>query len=117
MLALVALLLAGARPPAAYGEPGHVRLAVSSWCWGTACGAPIAASGKPVVVRRGSTISIGFAVVPTSVRVAVSGAPIAITRRGSTISWPAKRMGGMTVNVRFRKGFAAYVGRLVVKPG
>ena len=115
MLTAVALLLAVARPPAAYGEPGHVRLAVSSWCWGTTCGAPIAASGKPIVVRRGATISIGFAVAPTRVKVAVSGAPIAITRRGSTISWPAKRMGGMTVNVTFRKGFAAYVGRLVVK--
>jgi hypothetical protein len=92
-----------------------VRLAVSSWCWGSTCGAPIAASGKPVVVHRGSTISIGFAVAPTRVRVAVSGAPITFTRRGSIISWPAKRMGGMTVNVTFRRGFVAYVGRLVVR--
>jgi hypothetical protein len=115
VLLAVAFLLGVARPPAAYGEPGHIRLAVSSWCWGTTCGAPIAASGKPIVVRRGATVSIGFAVTPTSVKVAVSGAPIAITRRGSTISWHAKRMGGMTVNVTYRKGFAAYVGRLVVK--
>jgi hypothetical protein len=115
VLAVVALLLIAARPPAAYGEPGHVRLAVSSWCWGSTCGAPIAASGKPVVVNRGSTISIGFAVAPTRVRVAVSGAPIKFTRRGSIISWPARRMGGMTVNVTFRRGFVAYVGRLVVR--
>jgi hypothetical protein len=115
VVALLALLLSVARPPAAYGEPGHVRLAVSSWCWGTACGAPIAASGKPVVVHRGSTISIGFAVTPTKIRVAVSGAPVAFRRRGSTISWTAKRMGGMTVNATFRRGFVAYVGRLVVK--
>jgi len=115
VLALVALLLSVTRPPAAFGEPGHVRLAVSSWCWGTSCGAPIAASGKPVVVRRGSAISIGFAVAPTTVRVAVSGAPIKFTRHGSTISWPAKRMGGMTVNATFRRGFVAYVGRLVVR--
>ena len=115
MLPLVVLLLAVTRPPAAYAEPGHVRLAVSSWCWGTVCGAPIAASGKPVVVRRGSTISIGFAVEPTTVRVAVSGAPIAFTRRGTIISWHAKRMGGMTINATFRRGFVAYVGRLVVK--
>jgi hypothetical protein len=116
VLTVIAFLLLTVKPPAAYGEPGHIRLAVSSWCWGTTCGAPIAASGKPVVVHRGSTISIGFAAVPTSVRVAVSGAPIKFTRRGSTIYWPAKRMGGMTINATFRKGFVAYVGRLVVKP-
>jgi hypothetical protein len=115
VLALLALMLTMTRPPAAYGEPGHVRLAVSSWCWGSACGAPIAASGKPVVVRRGATITIGFAATPTTVRVAVSGAPIKFTRRGSIVSWPAKRMGGMTVNATFRRGFVAYVGRLVVK--
>jgi hypothetical protein len=115
VLVLVALLLAAARPPAAYGEPGHVRLAISSWCWGTACGAPIAASGKPLVVRRGSTISIGFAVVPERVRVAVSGAPIKFSRRGSMISWTAHRMGGMTINATFPKGFVAYVGRVVVR--
>jgi hypothetical protein len=115
VLTLVALLLIAVRPPAAYSEPGHVKLAVSSWCWGTTCGAPIAASGKAIVVKRGSTISIGFAVAPTTVRVAVSGAPIRFTRRGSTIYWAARRMGGMTVNVTFRKGFVAYVGRLVVR--
>jgi hypothetical protein len=116
VLALIAaLLLAAARPPAAYGEPGHVRLAVSSWCWGSACGAPIAASGKPLVVRRGATISIGFAVAPTRVRVAVSGAPVKFTRRGSSIFWTARRMGGMTVNATFPKGFVSYVGRVVVR--
>jgi hypothetical protein len=112
---LAALALAAARPPAAYGEPGHVRLAVSSWCWGIACGAPIAAAGKPVVVTRGSTISIGFAVAPTSVRVAVSGAPVKLTKRGSEIFWTARRMGGMTINARFPKGFVSYVGRVVVR--
>ena len=116
MLAIIAaLLLAAGRPPAAYGEPGHVRLAVSSWCWGTACGAPIAASGKPLVVRRGATITIVFAVVPTRVRVAVSGAPVKFTRRGSSIFWTARRMGGMTVNATFPKGFVSYVGRVVVR--
>jgi hypothetical protein len=115
LTALIFTLLA-VKPPAAFGEPGHVRLAVSSWCWGAKCGAPISASGKPIVVHRGSTITVTLAVAPTSVRVAVSGAPIKITRRGATISWPAKRMGGMTINATFRKGFAAYVGRLVVKP-
>jgi hypothetical protein len=114
VLAEVALALA-VRPPAAYGEPGHVRLAVFSWCWGTACGAPTAASGKPVVVHRGSTISIGFAVAPRTVRVAVSGAPIRFSRHGATISWVPRRMGGMTVSATFPKGFVTYVGRLVIR--
>jgi len=112
---LAALLLVAARPPAAYVEPGHVKLAVSSWCWGTSCGAPISASGKPVVVSRGSTISIDFAVAPTSVRVTLSGAPVRFTRRGSTILWTARRMGGMTVSANFAKGFVSYVGRVVVR--
>lgn len=115
MPVLVALLLAAARPPAAYAEPGHLKLAISSWCWGTACGAPIAASGKPLVVRRGSIVSIGFSVAPKRVQVAVSGAPIKFTRRGATISWRARRMGGMTINATFSKGFVAYVGRVVVR--
>jgi hypothetical protein len=115
VLVLVALLLAAARPPAAYGEPGHLKLAISSWCWGTACGAPIAASGKPLVAARGSTVTIGFAVAPRRVRVAVSGAPIKFSRRGSEISWTARRMGGMTINATFPKGFVTYVGRIVVR--
>jgi hypothetical protein len=115
MLPLLVVLAATVRPPAAYGEPGHVRLAVSSWCWGTSCGAPIAASGKPVVVHRGSTVTVDFAVAPTAVRVAVSGASVSVVRHGTTISWTAKRMGGMTINATFKKGFVAYVGRLVVR--
>jgi len=115
VIALVALLLGTVRPPAAYGTPGHVRLAVSSWCWGTHCGAPIAASGRPIVVRRGGLVTVTFAARPTKVKVAVSGAPVAVVSSGSTISWRPKRMGGMTINVTYSKGFAAYVGRLVVK--
>ena len=111
MLALL-VFLAATRPPAAFGEPGHVRLAVSSWCWGTSCGAPIAASGKPVVVHRGSIVTVDFAVAPTAVRVAVSGAAVSVTRRGTTISWTVRRVGGMTINATFKRGFVAYVGRL-----
>jgi len=116
VITLLALLLATVKPPTAYADPGHVRLAVSSWCWGTHCGAPIAASGKPVVVKRGGTVRIRFSLVPTSVRVAVSGKTLVVVRSGSVVSWRARRMGGMTVNVTFRAGFVAYVGRLVVKP-
>jgi hypothetical protein len=38
-----------------------------------------------------------------------------VVTSGSTTSWRPKRMGGMTINVTYSKGFAAYVGRLVVK--
>ena len=116
MLALVALLLATVKPPTAYADPGQVRLAISSWCWGAHCGAPIAASGKPVVVTRGSTVRIRFSAVPTAVRVAVSGKTLVVLRSGSVVSWRARRMGGMTINATFANGFVVYVGRLVVKP-
>ena len=115
MVALVVLLLGVVKPPAAFATPGHVRLAVSSWCWGTHCGAPIAASGRPIVAHRGGLVTVSFAARPTKVRVAVSGAPVKVVTSGSTISWHPKRMGGMTINVTYRRGFAAYVGRLVVK--
>jgi hypothetical protein len=115
VVALVVLLLGVVKPPAAYAAPGHVRLAVSSWCWGTHCGAPIAASGRPIVAHRGGLVTVSFAARPTRVRVAVSGAPVKVVTSGSTISWHPKRMGGMTINVTYRRGFAAYVGRLVVK--
>jgi hypothetical protein len=116
VLALVAVLLTAVKPPTAYAEPGHIRLAISSWCWGTHCGAPISASGKPVIVKRGATIRIRFSATPTGVRVAVSGKTLAVTRSGAVVSWQARRMGGMTVNVTFARGFVTYVGRLIVKP-
>jgi hypothetical protein len=115
MVALVVLLLGAVKPPAAFAAPGHVRLAVSSWCWGAHCGAPIAASGRPIVVHRGGLVTVSFAVKPAKVHVAVSGAPVSVATSGSTISGRPKRMGGMTINVTYSKGFAAYVGRLVVK--
>ena len=117
MVALVALLLGVSRPPAAYVSVGSTRvpLAISSWCWGTHCGAPIAASGKPIVVARGDTVRIRFPVVPTSVRVAVSGKTLIVARSGSVVSWRVRRWGGMTVNVTFAKGFVVYVGRLAAK--
>lgn len=116
MVTLLALLLATVKPPTAYADPGHIRLRVSSWCLGSHCGAPIAASGKPIVARRGATVRVRFSVVPTSVRVAVSGKTLTVLRSGAVVSWRAQRMGGMTVNVTFAGGFVVYVGRLVVKP-
>jgi hypothetical protein len=116
MVFLLAALLAGSvRPPAAYVDPGHMRLAVSSWCVGSRCGAPIAAAGKAVRVRRGATVSVTFTVVPRTVRVAVSGARLRVIRSGNEVAWTATRAGGMTINVTFRHGFAAYVGRILLR--
>ena len=115
MLTLALLTLGLARPPAAYVEPGHVRLAVSSWCWGSHCGAPISPSGKSAVLRRGARVTIAFAFTPATVRVGIGGRAVTVTRDGNEISWPASRGGGMTINVTGAGGFVAYVGRLVVR--
>src|SRR5213080_365974 len=99
MLALAALTLGLARPPAAYVEPGHVPLAVSSWCWGSRCGAPIAASRRSAVVRRGARVTVAFTFAPTTVHVGIAGSGVTIIRSGKEISWRARRAGGMTINV------------------
>jgi hypothetical protein len=115
MFALALLTLGIARPPAAYVEPGHVRLAVSSWCWGSHCGAPIAASGKSAVARRGARVRVTFAFTPATVRVGIGGRGVTVARDAREISWRAARAGGMTINVTGSGGFVAYVGRLVVR--
>jgi hypothetical protein len=117
VLALAALVLAVASPPPAYVSTtaGHVPLAVSSWCWGSNCGAPIAASAKPAVVRRGSTVRVELAFSASTARVAVAGTPVRVLRQGREIAWTAGRPGGMTISVTGPKGWIAYVGRLVVR--
>src|SRR3954451_235981 len=114
MFALAVFALGLARPPAAYVEPGHVRLAVSSWCWGAHCGAPIAASGRSAVLRRGARVTVAFAFAPATVKVAIGGSGVPVLRHGKEISWRASRAGGMTINVTGSGGFVAYVGRLLV---
>jgi hypothetical protein len=114
MVTLLALLLGVARPPAAYVSAGANRapLAVSSWCWGAHCGAPIAASTRTATVSRGGTIHIDLQFVPTRVRVEVAGVRTKTTLAGREITWRATRGGGMTVNVTGPKGWVIYVGRL-----
>jgi hypothetical protein len=122
LVALVALLLGVAHPPAAYVRVGaaHVPLAISSWCWGAHCGAPIAASTRTARVRRGSTVSVVLAFEPTQVHVAVAGARqrTSIRRtssRSDEVSWRAGRSGGITINTLSPRGFVTYVGRLIVR--
>jgi hypothetical protein len=117
VVALVALLLGVARPPAAYVSVGATRvpLAVSSWCWGAHCGAPIAASTRTATVSRGSTVHIELKFAPTRVRVAVAGVLEHATTSGREITWHARHAGGMTISVTSAQGWVIYVGRLKLR--
>ena len=109
---LIALALAA--PPRATittGAKPH-PLAVSSWCWRTHCGAPIAASRRTVVARRGTTVRVDFAFVPTQVRVAVAGRPVTVALSGHEATWTAQAAGGLTINATGSGGWVIYVARL-----
>ncbi|MGH3001795.1 MAG: hypothetical protein ACRDM1_03870 [Gaiellaceae bacterium] len=105
------------RPPAAYVVVGarHVPLAVSSWCWRRRCGAPIAASGRAVVLRRKGTVRVRLGFAAATAQVAVAGLRVRVSRSGSVLSWRATRPGGMTIHVTSRRGWVVYVGRLVLR--
>src|SRR5438046_3455375 len=100
---MVALLVALAltAPPKAWLDTGSARvpLAVSSWCWGTHCGAPIAASTKTVTVKRGATVHLDLSFAPTRVAVDIGGAPVKATFKGRMVSWRVARGGGVSINV------------------
>lgn len=117
MVVLVALLLGVARPPAAYISVGasRVPLAISSWCWGAQCGAPIAASTRTATVARGSTVRIELKFAPTGVRVAVAGVREHAVASGREITWRATQAGGITINATGAQGWVIYVGRLRVR--
>jgi hypothetical protein len=114
VVALLALLLGVARPPAAYVSVGSQRvpLAISSWCWASRCGAPIAASTRAVTVGRGETVRVELKFTATRARLAVAGVPQQVTIRGRELSWHATRAGGLALNVTAARGWITYVGRL-----
>jgi hypothetical protein len=116
MVTLIALALGLAKPPVAYLRvgPAHVPLAISSWCWDSRCGAPIAASTKVAKVVKGSTIEVQLTFLPTRTRLAVAGVPVVFSRRGTVLSWRATRSGGLSLNVTGAHGWVTYVGRVAV---
>jgi hypothetical protein len=116
MVALVALMLGLARPPAAYLQVGATRvpLAISSWCWGSRCGAPISASKKVATVKRGATVRAELSFAPSGTRLAVGGAPVSVTHHGSELSWRATHGGGLTLHVTGPHGWVTYVGRIAI---
>ena len=109
-----ALVLALTGPPAATFEAGalHAKLAVSSWCWGRQCGAPIAAATKTLSVGRGSTVGVVLGFTPLHAKVSVAGKPMSLAVSGRELSWRATRGGGLTISVSARPGFVVYVGRI-----
>jgi hypothetical protein len=113
MVALVAAVaLAG--PPKAFVRTasGTTRLAVSSWCWASRCGAPFSASRRPALAAPGSVVTVVLTFAPTRARVAVGGRRVAVTIDGDAVSWRASRGGGLTVAVTGRRGWVTYVGRI-----
>jgi hypothetical protein len=104
---LLALVFAGPPKATLDGAP----LAVSSWCWGTRCGAPIAASQRTVAVRRGATVRVSFGFEPTQVRVAIAGHPVRVAP-ASSVAWRATRAGGVTITAIGARGWVTYVGRI-----
>lgn len=117
MLALVALLFAAASPPAAYVGTGTARvpLAITSWCWDARCGAPLGRTERQVVVSRGAPVRVELKFDAVAATVSVSGARTTSTARGREVVWTAKRAGGLTVNVRYLRGWVIYSARLTVR--
>jgi hypothetical protein len=112
VLAVAALALALAGPPPATVD--GTRLAVSSWCWGTHCGAPISASTRTIRAGRGSTVRVELAFEPSRVQLAVAGVRVTPQGHGHEVSWHATRSGGITLKVTAARGWITYVARLVV---
>jgi hypothetical protein len=117
VFALVALLLAAAHPPAAYVDTGtaHVPLAITSWCWDARCGAPLGHTDRRVVVARGAAVRVGLKFEALDATVNVGGGRARSTTRGHEVTWTATRGGGLTVNVKYRRGWVIYSARLALR--
>ena len=109
-VALAAVALAGPPPATLEGK----RLAISSWCWGAKCGAPIAASTRTVRVRRGATVRVTLAFDPVEAHLTIAGHTQTVAGRGHELDWRATRSGGVSLRVTSPHGWVTYVGRLVV---
>jgi hypothetical protein len=117
VLALVALLLVAAHPPAAYVDTGTARvpLAITSWCWDAHCGAPLGQAGRRVVVARGALVRVALKFDPIEATVNVAGGPAKATTHGREVGWTATRGGGLTVRVTYRRGWDIYSARLALR--
>ena len=114
MLAVAALLLVAAAPPAAYVDTGsaNVPLGITSWCWDARCGAPLGRTGERVLVSRGTSVHVELKFEPVAVTVNVAGTRVRPTTHGREVSWTATRAGGLTLNVKYLRGWVIYSARL-----
>jgi hypothetical protein len=106
--------LALAAPPKATLDTGAARvaLAISSWCWGTRCGAPIARSTKTATVAPDALVTVELRFVPRRVQLAVAGKRLSAVIRGREVSWRVQRGGGLTLTATAGRGWVTYVGRI-----
>jgi hypothetical protein len=114
VVALFAALALAAAPPKATLETAAARvpLAISSWCWSSRCGAPIAKSTRTAVVPRGSLVTVRLAFVPRRVHLAIAGVQVRVVTQGREVSWRAARGGGLTLTAVGPRGWVTYVGRI-----
>lgn len=122
MLALFALLgsvahLAAASPPTAFVDTGstHVPLGITSWCWDNRCGAPLGSTGRRVVVSRGAAVRVELKFDEITATVNVGGAPVAAATHAREVAWKATRGGGLTVYVKYPRGWVIYTARLALR--
>jgi hypothetical protein len=117
VIALAASLLVAAAPPAAYVDTGtaHVPLGITSWCWDTRCGAPLGHTGRRVLVARGAHVRVELKFEPLEATVNVAGRATRPATRGREVSWTATRGGGLTVFVKYRRGWVIYSARLALR--
>jgi hypothetical protein len=117
MIALATVLLVAAAPPTAYVDTGtaHVPLAITSWCWDARCGAPLGSTGKRVLVSRGSPVRVELKFEPVEATVHVGGSATKPTTHAREVSWRATRGGGLTVYVKYKRGWVIYTARLALR--
>jgi hypothetical protein len=122
VLALLALLssvaqIGAAHPPPAYVDTGAARvpLAITSWCWDARCGAPLGLAGRRVVVSRGAPVRVELKFEAVEATVNVGGGAARPANRGREVSWTATRGGGLTVYVKYRRGWVIYSARLALR--
>jgi len=117
VLALAAVVATALRPPPAYVDTGsrRVPLAITSWCWGTRCGAPLGATTRTAVISRGSTVRVELKYPAVRADVRVGGKATLETSHGREVSWRATRSGGLSVYIRYAHGWVIYAGRLAVR--
>ena len=105
--------LASAPPSAVLSTSiGPVPLAISAWCLGGRCGAPIGAAHRTAFAKLGETVHVLLKFVPATAKVEVGGVRMRTAISGRELSWVVSRGGGVAIRVTSTRGFVAYVGRL-----